>query len=111
MNEDWMDPITEVPDEVLDAKGEPIAVGDYVRVAARPSSMVGGYELEGFAAFVTAMVISDGRVVIKLMEAKTCARRAALPEYVRVTRNQTGRVAGEAPVQAKARRLQKRRGK
>ena len=94
-------------EEVLDCKGDPIAVGDYVRVAPRPSTMVEGYEVEGFRGFVTA-VRED---VVEIMEARTCAHRATLPGYVKVTKNRTGRVAGEAAVQAKARRLQKRRGK
>ena len=98
-------------DEVLDCKGNPIAVGDYVRVAAQPTSMVEGHEIPSYAGFVTALCISAGRVVVEVMDAKTCAHRATLPEYARVTKNRTGRVAGEAPVQAKARRLQKRRGK
>lgn len=95
---------------VLDLKGAPIAVGDYVRVVARPSSMVEGHEMEGFAGFVIGIHPSAGRVVVKIMEVKTCAHRVALPEYVKVTRNRTGRVAGEAVVQAKARRLRKKRG-
>ena len=96
---------------VLDCRGVSISVGDYVRVGPRPSAMVEGYDMPSYAGFVTGLMMSAGQMVVEIMDVQTCAHRATLPGYVRVTKNRTGRVAGEMPVQAKARRLQKRRSK
>lgn len=105
--------LTEVPAEVYDSRVRPrlIVPGAYVRVESRPSHMVPGHELPAFSGFVKDLEISKGRVVVNIQEIRTTSHKVALPEQIKVTKDNTGRVAGEHPAEVKARKAKQKRSK